>query len=72
MKNGRVAPYESISFYFKNIFCIWQDTAVESAELWLDEIQSSIDNANEQTKEGVRCKYIHLYSFVLDTFPCFV
>ena len=33
-----------------------QDTAVESAELWVDEIQSSVEKANEQTKEGVRCE----------------
>ena len=30
---------------------------MESAELWVDEIQSSVDKANEQTKEGVRCEY---------------
>ena len=37
--------------------CIWQGQTDEEVELWVEEIQSAVDNANKDAQFGLKCKY---------------
>lgn len=47
-------------YMYKNIllehFFVFQGHTDEEAELWLEEIQTAIDNANKDAQFGLKCK----------------
>lgn len=49
-------PYTCTRIYCLNICFVFQGHTDEEAELWLEEIQTAIDNANKDAQFGLKCK----------------